>query len=117
MKPIFVLALAASLPTAAMAFDKPHNDVSGVGAITCGRLTSDYHQQPQKVEEMMMIWAQGFMTGSNVMGPDDKDLTAMSTDEQTQRLLAYCNEHPSADFVGAARDLYLKLPAMPVETK
>jgi hypothetical protein len=47
MRPIFVLALAALLPTAAMAFDKPHNDVSGVGAITCGKLTSDHQQQPQ----------------------------------------------------------------------
>jgi len=117
MKWMFVLTLAASLPTAAKGFDKPHNDVTGVGAITCGKLTSDYQQKPQQVEEMMMIWAQGFMSGANVMGTDDKDLTAMGTDEQGQRLLAYCNEHPSAGFVGAVRDLYLKLPVMPVEAK
>jgi hypothetical protein len=80
----------------------------GVGATSCGRITQDY----QLFEKVMMTWAQGFMSGANIASKDGqyRDLAAITIEAQEQSLKTYCDEHPMAQFIDAAMDLYLKLP-------
>jgi hypothetical protein len=85
---------------------------SGVGAISCGTLSQDYRQNPTQTENMMMTWAQGFMSGENIALPPGhyRDLQAMTLEAQESFLRNYCDEHPMAEFIKAAIELYLKLP-------
>jgi hypothetical protein len=43
--------------------------LAGVGAISCGKLSQDYQRNPTQTENMMMTWAQGFMSGENISLP------------------------------------------------
>jgi hypothetical protein len=60
----------------------------------------------------MMTWAQGFMSGANIglERGQYRDSQAMTIEAQEQSLRTYCDEHPMAEFVKAAMDLYFKLP-------
>jgi hypothetical protein len=85
---------------------------SGVGAISCGKIAQGYQRNPTQTEGIMMSWAQGFMSGMNANLPPGqyRDLQAMTLEEQERGLRGYCDEHPMAEFVKAAIDLYGKLP-------
>jgi hypothetical protein len=82
---------------------------AGVGATSCGRIAQDYQREIGKV---VMTWAQGFMSGANMVSTDGqyRDLAAMTTEAQEQSLRTYCDEHPMAQFIDAAMELYFKLP-------
>jgi len=85
----------------------------GVGAISCGELAENYRRDPSNVENMMLVWAQGFMSGANInqTPPGEyRDMAAMTLDDQTALLREYCDKHPFAKFINAAMDLYFKLP-------
>jgi len=86
--------------------------MAGVGAVSCGTVAEGYRQDPTQTEGVMLTWARGFMTGSNVSlgGGQYRDLIAMTVDEQKKSLRAYCDAHPLAEFIEAAMDLYSKLP-------
>jgi hypothetical protein len=87
---------------------------AGVGAISCGKLIQDYARIPTQTEGLMITWAQGFMTGANALeikhSGHYRDLEAMTIEDQQERLRNYCDEHPMAEFVKAAIDLWNKLP-------
>jgi hypothetical protein len=85
---------------------------AGLGATACGKLAQDYRQNPTLIETGMMTWAQGFMSGANasLTNGQYRDLQAMTIEAQEARLRSYCDEHPMAEFVKAAIDLYFKLP-------
>jgi hypothetical protein len=56
---------------------------------------SDYRKNPSEMENFYMTWAQGFMSGMNVISlPQYRDLAAMSLDEQKSALRTYCDQHP-----------------------
>jgi hypothetical protein len=72
---------------------------------------SDYRKNPSEMENFYMTWAQGFMSGMNVISlPQYRDLAAMSLDEQKSALRTYCDQHPLADYGIAVMYLYMKLP-------
>jgi hypothetical protein len=73
--------------------------MAGIGAVSCGKVADGYRQDPTQVEGVMLAWAQGFMSGSNVsLGNGQyRDLTAMTLDEQKKSLRAYCDAHPLAE--------------------
>jgi hypothetical protein len=87
---------------------------AGVGATACGKLSQDYQRNPTAVEGAMMNWAQGFMTGANIRESKQsgryRDLQAMTIEAQQESLRNYCDEHPMAEFIKAAIDLWNKLP-------
>lgn len=106
---IALVALALVQPT----ISKADFIISGIGSVSCGKIAETYRLGPKEVENLMMYWAQGFMSGANISasnGGQYRDLQAMTTDEQLRNLTEYCNEHPMADFVKAVLDLYGKLP-------
>jgi hypothetical protein len=83
----------------------------GVGATSCGKIADNYRQNPTLWEGLMLTWAQGFMSGANTgLNGEYRDLNALSVDAQKQSLLSYCDQHPMAEFIKAAIELYLKLP-------
>lgn len=83
----------------------------GVGAVSCGKLVSDYRENQTAVEGALIAWAQGFISGANsVTKAEYRDMAAMTVDVQKQFLLGYCDAHPAANFIDAAADLYFKLP-------
>jgi hypothetical protein len=86
---------------------------AGLGATSCGKIAQDYQQNPTHIETAMMTWAQGFMSGANaglLQNGRYRDLAAMTIEAQEASLRSYCDEHPMAEFVKAAADLYFKLP-------
>jgi hypothetical protein len=87
---------------------------AGVGATSCGKLSQDYQRNPTQTEGLMMTWAQGFMSGANASeikhGGNYRDLQAMTIEAQQESLRNYCDEHPMAEFVKAAIDLWNRLP-------
>jgi hypothetical protein len=87
---------------------------AGLGATSCGKIAQDYQRNPTEIEAVMMHWAQGFMSGANMSETQHdaqyRDLQAMTIEAQEESLRNYCDEHPMAEFIKAAIDLYLKLP-------
>jgi hypothetical protein len=111
MKLIWSIALALAVliqPT------KAEYAYTGVGAISCGKLSQDYQRNPTQTEGLMMTWAQGLMSGANASeikhSGHYRDLLAMTIEAQQESLRNYCDEHPMAEFVKAAIDLWNKLP-------
>jgi hypothetical protein len=85
--------------------------VMGIGAMSCGKIADEYRQNPTAWETGMLTWAQGFMSGANVsLSGEYRDMGALSLDAQKQFLLSYCDQHPMAQFMKAAIELYFKLP-------
>jgi hypothetical protein len=87
---------------------------AGMGATACGKIAQDYQRNPKEIEGLMMTWAQGFMSGANASetkhSGHHRDLQAMTIEAQQESLRTYCDEHPMAEFVKAAIDLWNKLP-------
>jgi len=111
MKLICSIALAVGIliqPT----ISKADFAYMGVGATSCGKLAQDYQRNPGQTEGAMMTWAEGFMSGATMgFTPGQyRDLQAMTAEAQEESLRNYCDEHPMAEFIKAAIDLYLKLP-------
>jgi hypothetical protein len=112
MKLIWSIALALAMliqPTGSRAEEFSY---AGIGAISCGEIAKGYRQNPTQIENMMVTWAQGFMSGQNLSpgSTQYRDLAAMSLDAQKESLRNYCDEHPMAELVKGVIDLYLKLP-------
>lgn len=111
-RPFYIAAVTAILagqPTTSMA----DFAFAGVGAEPCGQLADEYRRHPSDAENAMMHWAQGFMSGWNMsLAPtgEYRDLAALSLDVQKHVLHAYCDEHPLAEFMKAATELYFRLP-------
>jgi hypothetical protein len=86
--------------------------IVGVGAISCGKLAQDYQRNPTQTDNMMMTWAQGFMSAMNVSLTNGqyRDLAAMTLEAQEEDLRRYCDEHPMGVFIKGVMDLYFKLP-------
>jgi hypothetical protein len=87
---------------------------AGIGALSCGEIAQEYKRGPVEIEGVMRIWAQGFMSGANLMSLSAngqyRDLAAMTIEAQERSLTNYCDEHPMAQLIKAVMDLYEKLP-------
>jgi len=87
----------------------------GVGAQTCGQFANLYRRAPNAVETTYFSWAQGYMSGINMMrvGTDgaSQNMASISVEAQQRMLREYCNERPLADFIEAVNHLYWKFSA------
>ncbi|HUC63779.1 MAG TPA: hypothetical protein VMA53_00030 [Stellaceae bacterium] len=86
----------------------------GIGLGSCSLFASQYRQWGATIETSYFAWGQGFMSGLNMAGPhagrEARNLKAITTEEQEARLRAYCDQHPSEDYIDAVIDLYGSLP-------
>jgi hypothetical protein len=83
----------------------------GAGAISCAKFADQMRAYPQ-TELTFFFWAQGFMSGTNgMLKPNQqRNLTAISIEEQKRFLREFCDKRPLASYVAAVRALMLTLP-------
>jgi hypothetical protein len=80
------------------------------GATTCGELADKYRLNPELTDAAMVLWAEGFIrnTCEELHAETRRDLV-IDSNEQADRLRAYCEAHPLASFDQAVRNIYLNL--------
>lgn len=87
----------------------------GIGTNTCGQLAAAYAKSVTN-ELHYYNWAQGYMSGVNnqlfIVGQRNaqRDLNAMTVDEQLSFIRIYCDKHPLQYYVNAVEELYVTLP-------
>jgi hypothetical protein len=86
-----------------------------IGSILCGEIAEEYREKPEHIGNLMIYWAQGFMSGVNAAKALAaitciEDLQTMTVEAQLHSLTEYCDEYPMANFSKAVIDLYRKLP-------
>lgn len=114
MKRVYALIVAVMmvLPIPAMA----DFATMGMGNTTCSKLGNDLSNPAIEgaiLEVAMMSWVQGYMSGRNVeitAAHQYRDMAAISVEDLKRRLFAYCNDHPFAQIIEAATNLYFSLP-------
>lgn len=109
-------ALAAQAPVSRDTDPAPFR---GLGTSACGQFAKFYAQSPIQTEDVYFQWALGFMSGLNTAfywAPNPnyiKNLNAISVEYKQEKLRAYCNTHPLANYADAVADLFNSLPVMP----
>jgi hypothetical protein len=115
-----LMALFVLHCTTASAADDPKMEM-GVGVQTCGEFADAYRRDPHVAETIYFTWAQGFMSGQNVLvvlaTGKTVDLSAVSMNQLEAGVREYCDAHPLAMFDIAVENLYRSLPAPPAVTE
>ena len=93
-----------------------HAEEMGVGLTPCTDFNKMSKGKPS-TEIVFYSWAQGFISAANrsrlMQGGDSANVAAMTFEEQTGRLRAYCKAHPLEDFMYAVADLINRMPTNP----
>ena len=94
--------------------------VQGLGAATCAEFGKQYRVEPSGVETAYFGWAQGYMSGLNMMA-QSQNLPAreLSLDlpAQQQTIRQFCADNPLRNYMDAATHLYGKQPISPFTPK
>jgi hypothetical protein len=116
MRFIAVIAFLMTVVSGATA-QREQSGSMGIGVGSCSEFAQHYRENPQFWEGIYFSWAQGFMTGLNVLQValkrPQRDLNALPVYQQMARLRAFCDERPLAVFGEAAHSLFLALPEIP----
>jgi hypothetical protein len=103
-----VLRLIALLIVVTVAVRSAQADaiaVKGVGTNTCAEFGEFYKQSPGYWEIHFFTWAQGFMSGMNLMlaqkGQPATDLEKTSLESQQMQIRTYCDKHPLVSYMKA----------------
>lgn len=109
----FWLVCACSLAfSAAAAADDGGVFTFGMGHAPCGEFAKAYQGDPETVELAFYSWAQGYMSGLNIVALANQgrsgttDLGAMPVEKQRSFLRSYCDKHPLADYMQAVHELF-----------
>lgn len=106
--------IAAAIVTAPVASSSPDDPAvfRGMGADKCANFAHDV-QSSKGAEADYYNWAQGFMSGANmitgVAGDGYRDLDG-DINAQKLAIRQYCDAHPSDEFAQAVVALYQSLP-------
>lgn len=106
--------IAAAIVTAPVASSSPDDPAvfRGIGADTCANFAREVRSS-NVAEANFYTWAQGFMSGANmvtgVAGDGYRDLDG-DINAQKLSIRQYCDAHPSDDFAQAVVALYQSLP-------
>jgi hypothetical protein len=104
--------LLAFLPTFAARAAESGESI-GIGSNLCAQYTKDRSDVPASAEQVYWPWAMGMMSGLNFASIANnkyfRDLTG-DQDLFQRAILAYCQTHPLASYMGAILDLYISLP-------
>jgi hypothetical protein len=89
---------------------------AGTGSLTCGKFAQDYAHNT-RIEDIYFNWAQGFMSGVNVMETTvehhfPNDLSARPPEDLKSEIRSYCGEHPLALYIEAVAYTMSLLPKM-----
>lgn len=114
--------LTAAIVTAPVASPSPDDPivVRGIGADACADFARDYAQRSNLAETQYYTWAQGFMSGANIItGVADDGYRDLDGDINAQQLYLrqYCDAHPHDQYTRAVFALYRSLPHRPYQPK
>jgi hypothetical protein len=116
MKLVLVVVFLALGVSPVLSENRAMADAAGAGTETCGQFAAHYKLDPD-LEATYFFWAQGFMTGMNVVltgaGKPVRNLRAKSIEAQQRHIRSYCDQHPLSDYGHAVVDLFFSLPALP----
>lgn len=91
--------------------------IAGPGMVPCAELAEAYRRNPGPTETQFFAWAQGFMSAINeprrLRNEPTRDLGGIPTASQKQLLRSFCDQRPLANFIEAARALYMSFPENP----
>ncbi|SEG29281.1 hypothetical protein SAMN04488115_104168 [Bosea lathyri] len=91
--------------------------IAGPGMVSCAEFAEAYRRNPGPTEIQFFAWAQGYMSATNepmrVRNEPTRNLIGIPTASQKQRLRAFCDQRPLANFYQAVRNLYESLPENP----
>ena len=88
----------------------------GLGVRSCAQFGRDYATDPEASEETYFLWAEGFMSGLNLMAgtlnaPMREFTPGHSAKASYESYIRnYCNEHPLVPYHAAVTGLYNTLP-------
>jgi hypothetical protein len=87
----------------------------GIGTTSCAEFAKAYKIDPTYAETVYASWAQGLMSGANLLTMRDqkqfRDLGAKPYEMQMMQIRNYCDSHPLATFVSAVLDTFSALPS------
>jgi hypothetical protein len=87
--------------------------VMGIGATSCADFAQAYRDDPTTTLRLYYGWAQGFMSGINVLHAANRrpthNLNSRPVSEQQDILRSLCDQKPQALFVDAVQELYFRL--------
>src|SRR5665213_3611956 len=91
-----------------LAQSKERAAMTGAGLKSCAEFSEDYREAPQTGGTIGFVWAQGLMSGENMMLMELKrprhNLNARSTQDEQDSITRYCDQHPLAKYAEAVLD-------------
>jgi hypothetical protein len=90
----------------------------GIGLQSCAKFAKDYQQDPEAAETVYFSWAQGYLSGMNIVakgvpGYTTRNLASVSTDRQKAWLRDYCSAHPLEKYSKAVAAMLGVLDVIP----
>jgi hypothetical protein len=94
-------------------------DVSGIGSHTCAQFAEGVRQNPA-AEDIYFTWAEAFMSGVNFVAESKGEplfnLGSAPADQQKHFITQFCDKHPMARYLLAAKVLMQTFPRFEFRT-
>jgi len=110
-----VLAVGAANP------QQEQGAMTGVGMTSCAEFAQKYRDDPNFAHTLYFVWAQGFMSGLNLMqlalkGPMH-DLNGWPFSQQQLHIRTFCDQRPLSTVAQAVRSVFNALPEIQPKSK
>lgn len=116
MRSVAAVMLVSVISTQTMAQDSTAA-MMGPGANSCAVFGQRYRVDPELVGTLYFTWAQGFMSGLNLMQltleRPMRDLSAVSGPDQQMLIQSACNKRPLSLVAEVVQDYFHTLPSIP----
>lgn len=88
----------------------------GLGMHSCAEFARAYAANPTVTEDLYFTWAQGFMSGMNLMAIamrlPFRNIDGNGMAIHKSRIRSYCDAHPLAPYAAAVSTVYESFPPM-----
>ena len=95
MRKIATLILMTTWVCSAIA--EPHS-IRGWGATNCVEYLKQYQDNPEAVDELVLSWMWGFMSGFQFLAEKPYDLSQVNSEAAKVFVRNYCLEHPTSSY-------------------
>ena len=95
MRKIATLILMTTWVCSAIA--EPHS-IRGWGATNCVEYLKQYQDNPEAVDELVLSWMWGFMSGFQFLAEKPHDLSQVNSEAAKVFVRNYCLEHPTSSY-------------------
>jgi len=111
MKILLIVALVALFSQAVRAEEEVDLLGLGAGSYTCAKYGKMYQENPELVEGIFTSWAQGYMTGKNVLWLQAKLPIRNLKTFSIKEVNTICSREPLKEFWIVVEKVYNDLPA------